>query len=109
MKNIYFILASLLILGLTYCKKNTTPTVIGTSYINGTLRDETGFDGCSWLIELDAIDQFGNKMLEPINLESFNLNLVSGHRVKFNYMPKADRVSPCMRGTIVELTRIENK
>lgn len=100
----------MLILGLTFCKKKTAPSVITTSsYVNGTLKDLTGFDGCGWLIELDTVDQYGSDMLEPINLASFNLNLVSGQRVKFNYTPKTDRYSPCMCGTIVELTMIRYK
>jgi hypothetical protein len=110
MKKQYFVIASILILSLTFCKKKTTPTVISTcSYINGTLRDERTNDACGWLIELDVADQYGNKMLEPTNLASFNLNLVNGHRVIFNYTPKPDNYTPCMRGTVAELKMIKNK
>jgi hypothetical protein len=110
MKKIFIILVSFLVLSITFCKKKTTSTIVTTtSYVNGTLIDQTGFDGCAWVIELDAVDQYGNKYLEPINLQNFNFNKVSGQRVKFNYIEKTDRFTPCMLGTIVELTMICNK
>lgn len=62
--------------------------------------------GCSWVIELDVTDQFGNKYLELLNLKNFNVTLVDGQRVKFTFIEKNDGYTPCMLGTRAELTVI---
>ncbi len=104
---IYSFVLLAIIISFTFCKKKTTqPVVKDLSYFTGVLRDENDFDGCGWVIELDVVDQYGNKWLEPLNINTFNLNLIDGQRVKFNYIPKNDRYSVCMLGTIGELTMI---
>lgn len=112
-KNICYLTGIILLLSFTNCKKkstqSTTSSTSSTSLHTGTLRDANAMGGCSWVIELDAVDEYGNKYLEPINLNNFNLNLVDGNKVSFIYIPKNDRYSPCMLGTLAELTMIFNQ
>lgn len=64
---------------------------------SGTVKDYTGLDGCSLIIELDN----GTK-LEPYNIVP-NIVLKDGQRVKVSYTELSNMASICMVGKIVRL------
>ena len=70
-----------------------------------TLRDLTGLDGCSWVLE----KQDGTR-LEPINLSQFqnNINLEDGQKVWVKYT-EVGAASICMVGPTIELADIRNR
>ncbi|MCA0431326.1 MAG: hypothetical protein LCH32_12575 [Bacteroidetes bacterium] len=86
------------------CSKKQTPinTQPNTEFTIGTLDNKTGFDGCGWTIEVKNPVTNKVEVLEPTNLNAFNLTLVSGKTVKFTYKT-IDKFSVCMLGPIVEL------
>ena len=64
----------------------------------------TGFDGCSWMIELNN----GTK-LEPTNLNDFNINLQENQKIWVVYYPAAQSASICMHGEIVTIDCISER
>ncbi|MDW3197264.1 MAG: hypothetical protein R8G66_33105 [Cytophagales bacterium] len=68
---------------------------------SGTLFNETGFDGCGWVIQLDD-----DTTLEPINLDDFEIELTEGLPVCVEYIEVDNLFSICMVGRIVEITSI---
>ena len=68
---------------------------------NATLRDYTGLDGCSWVLES------GGDVLEPINLDSFLDAPEDGMRLEVDYDLAGDVFSICMVGPMVVLTSCE--
>ena len=68
---------------------------------NATLRDYTGLDGCSWVLES------GGDVLEPINLDSFLEAPEEGLRLEVEYDLAENVFSICMVGPMVVLTSCE--
>jgi hypothetical protein len=89
MRKIILYLVLILFTGVGCSKKNTLES-------NGTIRDLTGFDGCSLMIVLDS----GEK-LEIISLPS-NTTLIPDRRVFVEYKA-VPRMSICMAGTTAEI------
>ena len=86
-----FIFCLALILFIT-CKKDK-----GDLAVNGTLRDDSGFESCGWRIYLDNSAEFIHKMknknqteiysiIKPENLSDFKIELKDGLRLKFSYI-----------------------
>lgn len=73
------------------------------AYVDGLLVDMGKFDGCGWVVEYD------NCMLEPTNLDEFNIDLADSMSVRFAYVVSKDQVSACMIGTVVDLLDIYEK
>jgi len=76
--------------------------------VSGRLKNLTGLDGCSWVIELDAADKNGNKNLEPLNLDQFKITLTEGQKVKLRYK-EVNAMSICMAGKPVQIEVISEK
>lgn len=72
-------------------------------YVDGMLIDMGKFDGCGWVVEYD------NCMLEPTNLDEFNIDLADSMSVRFAYAVSKEQVSACMVGTVVDLLDIYEK
>ena len=70
-----------------------------------TLRDLTGLDGCSWVLE----KQDGNQ-LEPVNLLEFQnkFDLQDGQKVWIQYN-EVGSASICMVGPTIDLLEIRNR
>lgn len=68
---------------------------------NATLRDLTGLDGCTWIIELTD-----GSRLEPVNLNDFDISLSDGLSICIEYQERTDLASICMVGQIIELTSL---
>ena len=71
---------------------------------DAVLRDFTGLDGCTWIIQLPD-----GANLEPINLSNFDILPVNEKEVLISYITRPDMASICMVGTIIELEHIEAK
>ncbi|MFA5648016.1 MAG: hypothetical protein WC951_06875 [Bacteroidales bacterium] len=69
---------------------------------HGILKNLTGLDGCGWIIQLRD-----STMLEPINLDDFDIELIENKSVCIQFQERNDLGSYCMVGKIVELTFIE--
>lgn len=65
------------------------------------LFDYTGLDGCSWIIKLED-----EKVLEPTNLQDFDIELKEGKKVWIKYTEQTDLASICMVGPIVSIEDI---
>lgn len=69
---------------------------------NARLKNYTGLDGCSWVIELN-----NGKKLEPINLNEFVSRPVDGKRIYVEYVVEPGMGSICMVGEIVRITALK--
>lgn len=76
--------------------------------VSGQLKNLTGLENCSWIIELDKADKNGNKKLEPTNLKNFKVTLAEGNKVKLSYK-EVNVMSTCMAGKPVEIILISDK
>jgi hypothetical protein len=68
---------------------------------NAVLRDYTGLDGCSWVIEANGT------VLEPLNLGEFLSDPEDGMDLHIAYQIENGYASICMVGYIVTLTACE--
>lgn len=68
---------------------------------NGTLKNLTGLDGCSWVIEIDS-----DTRLEPVNLSEFITDPIEGKKVRFSY-EDYEGFSICMTGQMITITCLE--
>lgn len=76
--------------------------VVAAGYMNARVKNFTGLDGCSYVIELE-----GGKILVPENLDpSFQQDDLA---VYVKYKIKKGATGICMAGTIVEITGIKIK
>ncbi len=92
-------LISLIILSMTLgCQKETVH-----AKFEGTLTFKA-VDGCSWMIDLG-----GNTLLEPTNLDDFQVTIREGQSVRVTYKRNTTHASICMMGTMVDLIYIEDK
>jgi len=67
----------------------------------GKLKDYSGLDCCTWVIELN-----NGEFLEPVNIESFNINLKNNNKICVKYLVLNNVHSCCMFGQIVEIEDI---
>lgn len=95
------LLFSASMLFLTGCLDQDTTNPDTTAVISGTLRDYTGLDGCSWVIVKADGD-----VLEPMNIDSFGIDLHDYATVFFTYETQSEYGSVCMVGEVVTLTSI---
>jgi hypothetical protein len=63
-----------------------------------TIEDYTGLDGCGLVIKLQ-----NGTVLEPTNLNDFNITLTDGVKVWVKYHELSGMGSICMVGSIVEI------
>jgi len=75
--------------------------LVSTCELTGTVKDYTGFDGCSYIIELDI-----GKKLEPVLVDT-PFVFRDNQRVKLSYRELPEFASICMVGIIAEITCIE--
>jgi hypothetical protein len=76
-----------------------------TKILKGTgwLKNMTGLESCSWIIELD---KEGKEKLEPLNFNDFKIKATEGKKVIFTYVP-GNVSSTCMVGKTVKLKSIK--
>jgi hypothetical protein len=74
---------------------------ISPKFIKGKLL-KGEIDGCTWLIELQH-----KKILQPTNIEKFNIKLKDGKRIKFTFKSLKNVAGFCMVGEIVEIIEIK--
>jgi hypothetical protein len=98
MKNKYVLIIAVLTMFSCQVKKKES-----TFYTIGVLRDRTGLDGCSWIIQLNQKLNDGTEFLEPINLMDFVKQPSEGFTIHFTF-EKAAAMSVCMAGQPVNLT-----
>lgn len=80
------------------CNKSNAPE---DGAIIATLHDNTGFDGCTWVIKLD-----NDEVLEPVNLGDFNhFELKDRKKIWIKYRT-VGMASICMVGPTVEIEAI---
>lgn len=65
------------------------------------LFDYTGLDGCSWIIKLED-----EEVIEPVNLQDFDIELIEGKKVWIKYTVQNNLASICMVGSIVNIDGI---
>lgn len=82
------------------CEKEETSPICENSEEGFLFFEE--LDGCSWLIKLSD-----TTILEPINLENFDIELKNNKSVCVQYHERTDLGSYCMAGKVVELDFIE--
>jgi len=70
---------------------------------SGWLKDMTGLESCSWIIELD---KEGKEKLEPLNFKDFKMKKGEGMKVSFTYV-LSNVNSTCMVGKTVKLKSIK--
>jgi len=68
------------------------------------LKNLSGLDGCSWVIELTD-----GSILEPINLKEFDIKKRNGKKIYVSYKAEPSYVSICMTGPIIRITCIEKR
>lgn len=82
------------------CLTGAACSKTGYPEANGIVKDFTGLDGCSLMIELDS-----GERLEPVSLPP-NTTLIAGRRVLVKYNPVL-RASICIAGTTAEITYLQ--
>ncbi len=87
------ILFALSILLLVSCNRSTCDNAQAA-----TIEDYTGLDGCGLVIKLQ-----NGTVLEPTNLNSFNITPTDGMKVWVKYHELSGMASICMVGPIVEI------
>jgi|LGOV01.1.fsa_nt_gb hypothetical protein len=63
----------------------------------GVIKDLTGLDGCSFVVELNNGDK-----LEVINFSDFDVKIENGNKISISYHEANDMMSICMVGKIVK-------
>lgn len=74
------------------CDKGTTVTLF----------DYSGVYGCKWVFQTKK-----GILLQPINLQGFNIKPKSGKKYAINYSIQKDHANNCMAGEIIELSCIK--
>ncbi len=74
---------------------------IDTDETLATLHNYTGLDGCGWVLEIE-----NGKILEPINLDTFPVQLAEGKDIYITYTLTGG-ASICMVGDIVEIQTLK--
>jgi hypothetical protein len=92
MKKFLFIFLTLLI---TSCARQHCPDGIPVK-----MKNLTGLDGCGWVLELND-----DSILEPINLNEFNVSMVEGKKLFITYEDFPGG-SICMVGKMVKITSV---
>lgn len=91
MKNI--VIAFSILLGLFSCSRTSCENAQAA-----TIEDYTGLDGCGLVIKLQ-----NGEVLEPTNLNDFNITPTDGMKVWVKYHNVSGMASICMVGPIVEI------
>jgi hypothetical protein len=91
MKLIFYVFIS--ILALSSCKRTSCENAQAA-----TIEDYTGLDGCGLVIKLQS-----GEVLEPTNLNGFDITPVDGMKVWVKYHEVQNVMSICMVGPIVEI------
>ena len=68
----------------------------------GTVKDQSGLDGCKWVIITDE----GTKV-NPTNIADFNIALRDGMRVYIEYVMLDGVMTTCMSGKVSKITLLE--
>jgi hypothetical protein len=71
-------------------------------FLQATVIDNTGLDGCRFMLQLQS-----GKKLQPTNLEEKYLK--DGKKVWVKYVIQKDAMSVCMAGDVVNITVIEER
>lgn len=105
-KNIFLNMA-ILLLSLSFaCHKKAAPTKVAVDYsakgyVKGTMTDQSGLDGCGFLINLDSGEKIEpNKMWDEFKKDGMKV------WVKYN-TPKTPLISICMSGKMVNIIDIK--
>jgi hypothetical protein len=69
-----------------------------------TLKDFSGLDGCTWILENSNGDR-----LEAVNLNDYLDDFKAGDQYVINYQEAPDMASICMAGTLVKITCLKRK
>lgn len=83
-------------------KASTDERMISEGYVKATVTDNTGLDGCRFMLTLES-----GKKLEPVNLEEKYMK--DGMKVWVKYQSVKDMMSICMAGEMVRITAIEER
>ena len=67
-----------------------------------TVKDNSGLDGCGFIIILDS-----GQRLEPLVMEDKNFKFHDDQRIRLNYEQEREMMSVCMGGMGVKVTCIE--
>ena len=81
------------------CEKDASIDTV--EYQVGRLKNFTGVDNCTWVIELED-----SSYLEPLNLECFDIELVENKVIQLIYFT-IKTGSTCQVGTVVKITAIK--
>lgn len=87
------ILSTILLLIFSACNRTSCENAQAA-----TIEDYTGLDGCGLVIKLQ-----NGEVLEPVNLNDFNLTPTDGMKVWVKYHEVSGMASICMVGPIVEI------
>jgi hypothetical protein len=79
--------------------KEKDPLLPPEGYQSVTLQDLTGLDACGLVLKLNN----SNEMLEPLNLNDFSINLITGNEYWIKYEINLRYGSFCMVGDVVTL------
>ena len=93
-----------ILLGTEWKEGDTIEIISDVPDINiekGKLKDYSGLDCCTWIIELN-----NGEFLEPVNIESFNINMKNNNKICVKYLVLNNVHSCCMFGQIVEIEDI---
>ncbi len=99
---IYFGVTTFLIASVFFVSCTETNGIKCDNPQSGLLKNFTGFDGCGWVIALSD-----NSIIEPVNLEDFDIELEESKSVRVCYHLSTGMQSACMAGEIVEIDYIK--
>lgn len=95
----FFLVSFIFLLSISVsCNKTEQPD---KDAVTATLSDYTGLDGCSWVIKLE-----NGEVLEPTNLDGFNIDMEEGKKIWITYVLSQYQVSICMVGPKIDITEI---
>lgn len=97
-------ISKILMIGFMLMLLTACPNELCEDGLKGMILDYRGLDGCKWLIRLD-----NGELLEPVNLNRFDLQPADSMKVVLTYTPTPDIMSICMAGKMVRITCISSK
>ncbi len=78
------------------------PEPLSSCEKTATVKDNSGLDGCKYLIVLE-----NGKRLEPLIVEDKNFKFRDGQKIRLTYEQEREMMSVCMAGQGVRVTCIE--
>lgn len=81
------------------CPKNNCP-----EGVDAVLRDYTGMDGCTWVIELPD-----GERLEPVNFHELEFTPEDNLPIRVSFTPAEEMMSICMVGKMVNIQCISRR